>query len=127
MFYFIVEGGWPRFEFFYPSTISAAPAFVLFESWEPLTYPSGDVPRRPHGSVGRGKSVAQTPVVPNFPTVRKAGAASVSMVTAKLGQPPSTFRLVGTHWIRPGKTTRCEKGLRENHKGTSPRRQARTT
>src|SRR5215469_3993825 len=24
-------------------------------------------------------------------------------------------------------TTRCEKGLRENHKGTSPRREARTT
>ncbi len=22
--------------------------------------------------------------------------------------------------VRPGKTTRCEKGLRENHKGTSP-------
>src|SRR5438105_1992097 len=29
-----------------------------------------------------------------------------------------------THWIRPGKTTRCEKGLRDNHKRTSPRPQA---
>src|SRR5437588_708361 len=28
----------------------------------------------------------------------------------------------GTHWIRAGRTTRCGKGLRENHKGTSPRR-----
>jgi transcription elongation factor GreB len=28
-------------------------------------------------------------------------------------------------WIRPGKTTRCEKGLQENRKGTSTRRQAR--
>jgi predicted enzyme related to lactoylglutathione lyase len=26
-----------------------------------------------------------------------------------------------------GKTTRCGKGLRENHKATSPRREARTT
>jgi PAS domain-containing protein len=45
----------------------------------------------------------------------------------------------GVHWearcigaaviwsIRPGRTTRCGKGLRENHKGTIPRRQARTT
>jgi transcription elongation factor GreB len=33
----------------------------------------------------------------------------------------------GTRWIRPGRTTRCEKGLQENHKRTSPRRQSRIT
>jgi hypothetical protein len=43
----------------------------------------------------------------------------------------------GTHFVvsackrlghaTPGKTTRCEKGLRENHKRTSPRRESRTT
>ena len=26
----------------------------------------------------------------------------------------------GTHWIRAGRTTRCEKGLRENHKADEP-------
>src|SRR4051812_22083475 len=31
------------------------------------------------------------------------------------------------HRIRPGKTTTCEKGLRENRKRTRPRLQARTT
>jgi YbdK family carboxylate-amine ligase len=36
-------------------------------------------------------------------------------------------RTSATHWIRAGRTTRCGKGLRENHKGTSPRREARTT
>jgi len=36
--------------------------------------------------------------------------------------------LLGTlHWILPGKTTRCEKALRENQNRTSPRRQLRTT
>jgi hypothetical protein len=33
----------------------------------------------------------------------------------------------GTHWIRPGRSTRCGKGLQENHKETSPRRKPRTT
>jgi hypothetical protein len=33
----------------------------------------------------------------------------------------------GTHWICPGRTTRCEKGSRENHRRTSPRRRSRTT
>ena len=32
-----------------------------------------------------------------------------------------------THWIRPGKTTGCEKGLQENQNRTSPRRRSRTT
>ena len=36
--------------------------------------------------------------------------------------------LFGTlHWILRGKTTRCEKGLRENQNRTSPRRRSRTT
>jgi transcription elongation factor GreB len=41
---------------------------------------------------------------------------------------PDTFCLFQcSPRIRPGKTTRCEKGLRENHTRTSPRREARTT
>src|ERR1035438_1888765 len=37
------------------------------------------------------------------------------------------LRAVWHHWIRAGRTKICEKGLQENRKGTSPRRQARTT
>ncbi len=32
----------------------------------------------------------------------------------------SSANIEGTHWIRPGKTTRCEKVLRENRNRTSP-------
>jgi hypothetical protein len=79
-------GGWPSFDFFYPSTTSAAPAFVLFESWEPLTYPSGDVPRLLPGSVGREKIGGANASGAQLSHGRKAGPASVGMVTAKLGQ-----------------------------------------
>ena len=37
------------------------------------------------------------------------------------------LRAVWHHWIRAGRTKICEKGLQENRKGTTPRRQARTT
>jgi hypothetical protein len=37
------------------------------------------------------------------------------------------LRVLWPYWICAGRTTRCEKGLRENQKRTSPRRQARTT
>ncbi len=38
--------------------------------------------------LGERKSVAQTPVVPSFPTEGKLGHPQFSVVTAKLGQPP---------------------------------------
>ena len=37
-----------------------------------------------------------------------------------LGRSGSPLLLGTLHWIRPGKTTRCEKGLRENHKPDEP-------
>jgi hypothetical protein len=45
-------------------------------------------PATPTARLRERKSVAQRPVVPSLPTEGKLGAASVSAVTAKLGQPP---------------------------------------
>jgi hypothetical protein len=56
-----------------PSTTLAASAFVLFESWAPRTCPSRDVSRRLYARLGERKSVAQTSVVPSFPTEGKLG------------------------------------------------------
>jgi hypothetical protein len=59
-------------------------------------------------------------------SVRAADELPRTRMTCGVFYRRSSAFIEGTHWIRPGKTTRCEKGLRENHKGTSPRRQART-
>ena len=81
---------------FRPSTISAAPAFVLFESWAPLTLPSRDVSRSLRGSVGREKIGGANASGAQLSNRRKAGAASVSMVTVKVGQP-----LLYSSWLSP--------------------------
>jgi hypothetical protein len=96
---------WHSFDFFYPGTTSAAPAFVLFESWAPRTYSSGDVSRRLHRSVGREKIGGANASGAQLSKRRKAGAASVSMVTAKVGQPPISLidqgLVVPNEWRRP--------------------------
>jgi hypothetical protein len=83
-----------------PSTISAAPAFVLFESWAPLTLPFGMFPAASTVRLGERKSVAQTPVVPSFPTEGKLGQPQFSVVTAKLGQPPREMPSLVAYLLR---------------------------
>gem|GEM_PF-4890524 len=67
-------------------------------------------------------NVAITPLC----RVRKE-RGTASRMSGRVGHPPFIRVHWCTNWIRAGKTKRCEKGLREDHKRTSLQRQSRTT
>jgi hypothetical protein len=82
------EGGWPSFDFFYSGTTFGCPSFRSFRKLGATNLSFwGCFPRL--GSVGREKIDGANASGAQLSNGRKAGAASVSMVTAKLGQPPA--------------------------------------